>query len=256
MIIWTFVVMGIQYSDTHYSDLRYLLWHMDSSYWFLASLWTISMIYGVAKFLSFRLSLPVPHLISTILLMGCGMAILGIIGYFAGINFFAIKYSLYYFPFFTLGYIYGQIQDSLSCRPRMRHLQDIIIAISLPIFIFLALRYDFYSCEDSPMMILNRFLASVTGSIVIIHCISKGTTLARHSILRLFHLAGIYSLEIYLIHFLFLNIISQITIYSVYSLQGASLVILNLILALAFTATTIFILKKIPYMDLILFYKK
>lgn len=51
-IIWTVLVRGILFGQKGFLDIKTLLWHMDSGYWFLATIWTISIVFGIASFLA------------------------------------------------------------------------------------------------------------------------------------------------------------------------------------------------------------
>ena len=96
---WTVLVRGIVYSGkAALSNLRTILWHMDSGYWFLITIWTVSVIYGVARFLSRKLRggrEDAGQFVLFTLFFAAGMAVLGGVGYFAGFSFFAVKLTLY-----------------------------------------------------------------------------------------------------------------------------------------------------------------
>ena len=42
-VVWSFIVRGIIFGQSNFLNLKWLLWHMDSGYWFLATIWTISL---------------------------------------------------------------------------------------------------------------------------------------------------------------------------------------------------------------------
>ena len=44
------LVRGIIFGEDGFLNVKHLLWNMDSGYWFLATIWTISMIFGIAFF--------------------------------------------------------------------------------------------------------------------------------------------------------------------------------------------------------------
>ena len=54
--VWSFVVRGIIFGQDGFLNIRNLLWNMDAGYWFLATIWTISMIFGIASFIAEHLS--------------------------------------------------------------------------------------------------------------------------------------------------------------------------------------------------------
>ena len=44
-VVWTIIIRGFILDEATYLNLKYLAWHMDAGYWFLVTLWTISIIY-------------------------------------------------------------------------------------------------------------------------------------------------------------------------------------------------------------------
>lgn len=53
-IVWSFIVRGIVFKQSDFFNIKYIFWHMDAGYWFLATIWTISMIFGISSFVSSR----------------------------------------------------------------------------------------------------------------------------------------------------------------------------------------------------------
>ena len=113
--VWSFLVRGIIFGEDGFLNVKNLLWNMDSGYWFLATIWTISMIFGIASFIAERVSKENLLKKQTVLL-GCylvGMVLLVGIGAILGLSFFAIKLTLYYMPFYYAGFLYGQFDDRM-----------------------------------------------------------------------------------------------------------------------------------------------
>lgn len=54
--VWSFLVRGIIFGQDGFLNVKHLLWNMDSGYWFLATIWTISMIFGIASFIAERIA--------------------------------------------------------------------------------------------------------------------------------------------------------------------------------------------------------
>ena len=50
--VWTFLVRGLIFGDEGFLDLRHIFYSMDSGYWFLFTIWTISVIFALARFVS------------------------------------------------------------------------------------------------------------------------------------------------------------------------------------------------------------
>nr|APZ79457.1 Nodulation acetyltransferase protein [Streptococcus suis] len=97
-IIWTFLIRGLIFEQTLYLNVKYILFHMDTGYWFLVSLWTMVMIYGLSQFIS-ELICSGKNKFTKLMVFTLGyvigMAILASIGFAMGLSFFSIKLTLY-----------------------------------------------------------------------------------------------------------------------------------------------------------------
>lgn len=142
---------------------------MDSGYWFLATIWTISIVFGLSTFLAQKIvkTKGIILLAMTVLLYLLGMAALAGVGLVAGMSFFAIKLTLYYMPFFFAGYLYGQYRDRLLETTCGKIVKDIVVAICLAIWLAIITRFHLFVMADSGMGIILRAFSSVTGCIAV-----------------------------------------------------------------------------------------
>lgn len=146
-----------------------LLWNMDSGYWFLATIWTISMIFGVASFVAERASKE-NLLKKQIVLLGCylaGMVLLVGIGAILGLSFFAIKLTLYYMPFYYAGFLYGQFDDRMKESEIGKKMIDSVVAICFVVWLFVILRFPLYEMSDGGFAIILRAATSLAGCIAV-----------------------------------------------------------------------------------------
>ena len=168
--VWTFVVRAVVFGQTHYFDPKFLLWQTDSGYWFLLTIWTISMVFGVADLLSNRIAKDkkLQNIFLHLAFCGVGMVVLGVIGYVLGLSFLGIKLTLYYLPIYLIGYIYGQLQDKLMVKSYSKTLVNVTITICLGLWLAIINRFDFFGGADTPVMIVFRFFTSIIGCTAII----------------------------------------------------------------------------------------
>jgi len=111
--VWTIILRGVlldSWTITNIpSKFNYLLWHMDTGYWFLFSLWTICMIWGISSFIANKFAQKdLPNIIITsfiAIVLGLGLLAVGIT---LGLSFLSIKFTLYYLPFFFIGYLFSK----------------------------------------------------------------------------------------------------------------------------------------------------
>lgn len=167
--VWSFLVRGIIFGEKGFLNVKHLLWNMDSGYWFLATIWTISMIFGIASFIAERVNKE-NLLKKQILLLGCylaGMVLLVGIGAVLGLSFFAIKLTLYYMPFYYAGFLYGQFDDRMKESDTGKKMIDSVVAICFAVWLFVILRISLYEMSDGGLAIIMRVATSLAGCIAV-----------------------------------------------------------------------------------------
>lgn len=255
--VWSFLVRGLIFGQTGFLDIKHLLWNMDSGYWFLATIWTISMIFGIASFIAERLSKE-NLLKKQIVLLGfylVGMVLLVGIGAILGLSFFAIKLTLYYMPFYYAGFLYGQFDDRMKESDTGKKMIDSIVAICFAVWLFVILRFPLYEMSDGGFAIILRAATSLAGCIAVCGLcrgifsskIGGGGTLAW---------VGEHSLEVYLAHYLLLSLIKSDKVPILYSPVGLSLVLVNYVITVALTVMAIVMVNQNAVLSFVLTGKK
>lgn len=255
--VWSFLVRGIIFGEDGFLNVKHLLWNMDSGYWFLATIWTISMIFGIASFVAERVSKENLLKKQTVLL-GCylvGMVLLVGIGAILGLSFFAIKLTLYYMPFYYAGFLYGQFDDRMKESEIGKKIIDSVVAICFAVWLFVILRFPLYEMSDGGLAIVLRAATSLAGcSAVCGLCkgifsdkMGGGGTLAW---------VGAHSLELYLTHYLLLSLIRLDKAPVLYSPMGLSLVLVNYVLTVGLTVMAIVMMKQNAVLRFLLSGKK
>lgn len=241
--VWSFLVRGIIFGAKGFLNVMHLLWNMDSGYWFLASIWTISMIFGIASFITERLGKESVFK-KQIVFLGCylvGMVLLVGIGAILGLSFFAIKLTLYYMPFYYAGFLYGQFDDRIKESETGKRIIDSVVAICFVIWLFVILRFSLYEMSDIGFAIILRATTSLAGCIAVcglckgFYSSKMGGTLAW---------VGEHSLEVYLTHYLLLSLIKLDKTPILYSPVGLTLVLVNYIITVALTTMIAMALNK------------
>lgn len=253
--VWSFLVRGVIFGQDGFLNIKSLLWNMDSGYWFLATIWTISIIFGVASYLAERIgksnavkkqiALFGFYLLGMILLVGIGMVV--------GLSFFAIKLTLYYMPFYYAGYLYGQIDDKLLSTDKGKKIVDCCVALCFVIWFFIILRFSLYEMSDSGLAIILRAATSLAGCIAVcglcngIFSDKIGGGMAW---------IGEHSLEVYLAHYLLLSLIKLENNPSFYSPMGLTLVLVNYLLTVLLVVLIIVAINKNKTLRVVLTGKK
>lgn len=174
-IVWSFLIRGLLLEQTSFFDLKYLLWHMDSGYWFLVSLWTIVILFGVSDYFSSKIGKRgiLEQVIYHGVFMFVGMCALLGLGFFMEIDFLSIKLTLYYIPLYFLGYLFGQYQDKLSAQSNYSKYKPFIVAVAMTVWVAILVRLDIFGAYLTPLTLGLRYMAAICGSIVVIYCIAN-----------------------------------------------------------------------------------
>lgn len=254
-IVWTFFVRALLMGQTVFFDIPYFLYHMDIGYWFLISLFTVNLIYGIAIFLSQKLAKQkIKRILLFMLFFMIGTGILFILGSVLGMNFLSIKLTLYYIPFFLGGWLYGQFDDDILNKAKGKRILDIIIAVSFVVYLFGMWRVNIYALRESLLEISLRISISVAGCIAICGFIGN-RPVKEGKINQALLFCGKHSLEIYLSHNIFLSLIKFDEVMGISSLSGAVGCFLAYICILVLAITFIALINSNKVLRKFLFWK-
>lgn len=250
-VMWTILVRALIFDQTNYLDLKYLFWHMDSGYWFLITIWTISIIFGVSGYLSNKISSKkVNNVVCHLGFCGVGMVLLASIGLALGLSFFSIKLTLYYLPIYLVGYLYGQVQEWLQTKKNFNLIKNCCIVITLALWLALINRIDFSDGSNSGLFIICRFVTSLFGCVAVIGLLTDffmgGKTLLW---------VGFHSLEVYLIHYFSLCLLKLPVAPTMCSVEAWLLIISNFIIVVALSCFYIRIIESNKILNKTLFWK-
>ena len=259
-VVWSFLVRGIIFGQSNFLNIKWLLWHMDSGYWFLATIWTISLIFGISTFLAKRFAKDsgIKQNMLTLILYIAGMAILAGIGLLAGLSFFAIKLTLYYMPFYFAGYLYGQYRDKILETKWGKIFIDVIIACCVAGWLFVLNRYHLYALPDNGIAIVLRAISSITGCIAVCGlCKGFFSETAKPLVGGVFlNWCGVHSLEIYLTHYLLLTLLKMTETPITRSIQGTALMLVNYLITVTLTIFVVKLANASRILNLILYGNK
>lgn len=257
--VWSFIVRGIIFGESNFLNIRWLLWHMDSGYWFLATIWTISMIFGISTFTAKRISKDseINQQIITLIMYIIGMAVLAGIGFIAGFSFFAIKLTLYYMSFYFVGYLYGQYRDRILETKWGKTVVDVVIAICLAVWLLIMTRYHLYALPDSGVSIVLRVASSITGCVAVCGLCKSLFSMPKISWGGvLLSWCGAHSLEIYLTHYLLLCLLKMAETPLTGSIPGITLMISNYMMTVVLTLLAVKLINSNKALRLVLYGNK
>lgn len=160
-LVWTVVIRGIILGHSEYLNFKWLVFHMDSGYWFLFTIWVISLIYASSVYLASKVKKDgLWNMVALTCFYGCFAIIVLGVGLLFGLSFLGTKLTLYYIPFYFLGVIFGRYQYLIDKHTKIK---EVLIAVAAVAFISIISRCYLYDLEDSVGDVLLRFVASISG---------------------------------------------------------------------------------------------
>lgn len=249
---WTFLIRGGILGQIRFFNVKNLLWHMDTGYWFLLTIWTISMIFGIAQYLSAKIHKNkswIKGIVSTIVFMIIGTVLLLSIGLLFGMSFLGIKLTIYYIPFFCAGYLFSVLQAQYRECSWFKDICRVIIAGSALIYVSLIIRVNFYTIGDSLNEVMLRIFASLTGCISLFG-LAGGLPILRKEIQWI----GKNSLNIYLCHYVFLSLLNtekQVLV----SYNGIISLMINYLITIGLTVLVVQLIQRNSILNKVLFGK-
>lgn len=267
--VWTFFVRGFIFQEKGYFDISHLLWHMDNGYWFLVTIWTITVIFGCVSFIVGKI-LPngrkgkLLEYVCFTLLYILGMGVLLGIGIAVGLSFFAIKLTLYYMPFYYFGFMFGRYQDLMLKQKRWPLFEDCAIAAASVLWVLIMVRVNVFRLDDNGPGVLIRAMASMTGCVSVIGLLSKMYDGAEGSVQKERKLSvpcflkyvGTHSIEIYLSHYLLINLLLMDPKPLFMTVGGIGLTFVNYVIVIVLVMLVILAFRGNKVLQFALFGKK
>lgn len=254
-VVFTFLVRGVIMGQESFLDIKYLVYHMDSGYWFLFSLWTIAVIFGISQFIAEKLfKKDALKLLATLGFCAVGAGVLVGIAVVMGLSFLCVKLTLYYIPFYLAGFLYGKVQGSVKDNSKFSVVCEIAVAISLLAYILLITRNNTFESEDTIFGIGLRAFISLAGCISVCGLVSK--IVKGGAVSKALSYIGSNSLEIYLVHYIFLSLLQLTIIPPITTISGIALVVANFLITTILTLGFSKLLSSNKYLKFFLFGKK
>ncbi len=172
-----------------------------------------------------------------------------------GISILGIKLTIYYIPYYLLGYIVSKIETLFKHNDKATDKLEAIMAIMCITYVYLIYNFDFYHSGDSIKEVLYRVIASIVGSLFVCWCVYKSRNKLENEVGKVINWFGRNSLGIYLIHSLFLGVFGKQVDVSMFSMPGFGLMICNYFWTLFLSAMMVYLVEKNKYLNKILLYK-
>ena len=262
--IWSIIISGFLFRSGDSFNFKYLIFHLDTGYWFLVVIWIISIMHIVASYASSKIKKTIPQFLVYMTVYVLADGLLLVLGRGLGMSFMGIKYALYYSIFYLIGRTFARISannfkiESKSCNKLFCGVgKEVIVAICTFVYLYFLTRYHLFNLSDGIRDIIIRFIASLAGCVTI--CSTIDALMSKKSGwggFRLLEAVGVHSIEIYLTHYLLLTLIQITPSPEMNSIEGASLLLVNFIVTIVMTWVVITILEQNRLLKYVLYGKK
>lgn len=258
-----FVWLTIMHPGNLIEAYKTVFVQLDYGLWFLAVLFVLTFFVYTAQLAAGKLR-EKNYILSEIIFWAVyGLLCMMLVGQIAtGNRFLSPSLTILYIPFYMLGYVVGNYGQKFICwgtqEPgkldcKNSRIVKAMVWIMTAAFVYLVIAKKLNSMETRWEM-LTQMLASVLGSIAIIYgvlCLRNGR------IKQFFAKLGEYTLEIYVIHYHFANLLNfSDKQYNFYTLEGFLFVLVSFVAMSAITFVCIWLIKKIKILDFLLFGKR
>lgn len=236
---------------------------LDYGLWFLAVLfiltfmvYTAQLIAGIAKVEN--------QLLSEIIFWGAYgvLALILVVQILTGNTFLSPYLTIIYVPFYMLGFVFGKYGKAFLCWGtkeagkldcKNHRIVQFAALVASAVFLYLVAARNLNSMETK-VDTLIQMIASVLGCAGIIYGV---LWFKEGKIKNIFAKIGGYTLELYVIHYHFANMLNfNDKQYDFYTVEGFVFVVTSFVAMCAVTVCYIWVMKKVKVLDFLFFGKK
>ena len=240
-----------------------IFFQLDYGLWFLAVLFILTFMVYTAQLAAGKVRDKNFALSEIIFWIVYGMfCLILVIQILAGNTFLSPCLTIIYVPFYMMGYVIGNYGKKFLCWGekesgkidcKNNHVLQVVTVVMALVFLYLVITRNLNSMETKLDSII-QMEASVVGSVAIIYGIlwwKEG------KIKNIFAKIGNYTLEIYVIHYHFANMLNfNDKQYDFYTAKGFVYVVVSFVAMSAVTFCCIWLMKKVRAMDFLFFGKR
>lgn len=234
--------------DNFIDYFLYAIYHMESIFWFLFSLFIIDVMCSIALYTTRRL-LGVKKYALFTLLIGLQCMLLLLVAYMTQLTFLGIKYTLYYLPFFLSGFLLKKY----NFFGKSSKIKEYVLGVLLIVYMLLIGKYTIYTMPDSSYFILLRIFISFAVCLVIF-AFFYNITSGYNGLDRVLAYASSHSLELYVVQCLVLPFVSVKSV-DLNTIDGYGLACLYFFLVSFFSVLIISVINSNKLTRIILFGK-
>ena len=199
-LIWSLLQFVLFSKESFLEHIAYTANHMEGAYWFLFSIWVMSMIYALSSWLFHKIvGTKLRYIIAVSVSCMFLVSTLTVVSFLTvGIDFLAIKFTAYYFPFYLLGWYVAEAMK-IQWSVKSKKLFSAFICFAFISYIILIAKVDMASVPDKYALI--RIITSLMGCMVMFQSVFTWEFNPQNSFVRIINWGGVHSLELYVVHY-------------------------------------------------------
>ncbi len=257
-----FTWLTVMHLDNLVEAYKIIFVQLDYGLWFLAVLFILTFMVYTAQLAAGKLREKNYILSEVVFWVVYGILCVILVAQIVMGNSFLSPYlTIIYVPFYMLGYVVGNYGKKFLCWGtkesgkldcKSNRFVQITAVLAMLTFLYLVVARNLNSMETK-LDTLIQMTASVLGCAGIIYGVCQ---LKDGKIKNIFAKIGGYTLELYVIHYHFANMLNfNDKQYDFYTLEGFVFVIVSFVAMCAVTFCCIWIMKKVKIMDFLFFGK-
>lgn len=206
-VVWSFIAYWLFHTDVSLPIyIKTTAYRLEGSYWFLFTLWIIDIVHSLASIGSNIIKTRYNILIYSLLYFVGGGAV-ALVGYKLGMTFLGVQYTLYYMPFFFLGYLVGRYKKKAWCSNAI--FQSILFGVLCIIYFLVVPRFGFTEIPYTSYFLLVRMGLSLAGCFCLVWFVNHINWMKTTKLKKILLWSGRFSLEIYVIHLIVLHFLHK-----------------------------------------------
>ena len=258
-----FAWLTVMHLDNLVEAYKTIFVQLDYGLWFLGVLFILTFMVYTAQLAGGKFREKNP-LVSEIAFWGVygSICLVLVAQILIGNSFLSPYLTIIYVPFYMLGYVVGNYGKRYLCWGtnelgkldcKNKRFVQVVAAFAMAVFLYLVAARNLNSMETK-LDTLIQMVASVLGCAGIIYGVLQ---LKDGKLKNIFAKIGGYTLELYVIHYHFANMLNfNDKQYDFYTLEGFVFVIASSVAMCAVTFCCIWLMKKVKIIDSLFFGKK
>lgn len=203
-IIWSLLKFGLLSSKPFSEYVGEVVYHMEGAYWFLFSLWIMNLFWAVGSLVSAKWQGSQMKFIGGVITISLLLSVALFVTAYAttGISFLGTKFTVYYMPFFLIGWIMAILYKKTWSEKTIK-IFNVFSCLCLILYALSISKINVTSLPDSLAPL--RMIISVAGCVALFGAIFSRQFSMNNAVVKCMSWGGQKTLELYVVHYIVLG---------------------------------------------------